>query len=196
MPLSHRRPQRSNVISQYIEAPNTFSGTNKIDQFERNSSQLRGYLEYIYKVKNEYGSVLLFIQKERLHWDSTTPSGDVPFSNLTDYKILYNDWPYHIDETIKHLVVWTKFQIADDPITEDVKVEDKAYIENFIQETFCSRATGVGKTISRDQITWFRNWKSLKSVHALGKTTACAPLWKEIDPEARAHTHHALQSAS
>jgi hypothetical protein len=110
--------------------------------------------------------VLSFIQKERLQWDTIIPSGDPPFSNPAEYRILYNDWPYHIDKNIKHLVVWTKFPINDDLITEDVTDSDRAYIEYFIQKTFCSSRTSA--SMSRDQVIWFRNWKSLKSVHALG----------------------------
>lgn len=143
-----------------------FSGTNHIERFQRTSSQLRGYLEYIHYLKNKYGSVSSYVQHERLHWEDITPSGDPPFTNPTDYKILYNDWPYYIDENIEHLVVWTKFTIDEDDLTGMITPEGAAQIEEFITKTFCS---GDGPKVDRDQIVWFKNWKNLKSIHALGK---------------------------
>jgi hypothetical protein len=73
---------------------------------------------------------------------------------------LYNDWPYGIDTDITHLVVWTKFELPDDPATGDLTAEAREAIERYVQATFCSR-------VAPEQVVWFRNWKSLKSVHAL-----------------------------
>ncbi|KIX07870.1 uncharacterized protein Z518_02524 [Rhinocladiella mackenziei CBS 650.93] len=141
--------------------------TNRIHHFQRCSSHLRAYLEYTYQLKTRYGSVSSYIQHERLHWENITPSGDRPFSNPADFKILYNDWPYFLDEDIKHLVVWTKFLIDEDEATGDVAEGAKAEIEDFVTKTFCSRETGPGGKVDRNQIMWFKNWRSLKSVHAL-----------------------------
>ena len=33
---------------------------------------------------------------------------------VDDIKIIYNDWPYGIDESIVHLCVWTKFPLDVD----------------------------------------------------------------------------------
>jgi len=134
--------------------------TKCIDRFERTSSQLRAYLEYIYHLKKKHGSVLSYIQHERLGWENVTPSGGRPFTNPKDVRVLYNDWPYFIDEDIKHLVVWTKFLIDQDETTGEVREEARALIEDFINRMFCSR-------MDRDRIIWFRNWGGLKSVHAL-----------------------------
>ncbi|OAG40687.1 hypothetical protein AYO21_04985 [Fonsecaea monophora] len=139
--------------------------TNNIHLFQRPSSQLRGYLAYVYHLKKTYGSVLLYIQQHRLHWPTISPSGDPPFSNSSDYKILYNDWPYFVEQGIQHLVVWTKFSIDEVEETGEVTPEAKSKIEEFINRTFC--AGKDGKKIERDRIVWFKNWKSLKSVHAL-----------------------------
>ncbi|KAI1609667.1 hypothetical protein EDD36DRAFT_78565 [Exophiala viscosa] len=140
--------------------------TNHIERFQRTSSQLRAYLEYIYYLHKKYGSVLSYVQHERLHWEDITPSGDRPFISPTDYKILYNDWPYYVDEDIKHLVVWTKFTIEDDENTGKISPGAATQVEDFITRTFCS---SDGLQVERDQIVWFKNWRSLKSVHALGK---------------------------
>ncbi|KAK5022502.1 hypothetical protein LTS07_009948 [Exophiala sideris] len=138
--------------------------TNHIERFQRTSSQLRAYLEYIHYLQKRYGSVLSYVQHERLNWEDITPSGNRLFTNPTDYKILYNDWPYYVDQDIKHLVIWTKFTIEEDEITGKLTPAAAAQVEEFISGTFCS---GEGPRVERDQIAWFKNWKSLKSVHAL-----------------------------
>ncbi|KAK5047785.1 hypothetical protein LTR84_006450 [Exophiala bonariae] len=145
-----------------------FAKTNRIHHFERSASALRAYLEYMHHLKKTYGSVLAFIQHQRLHWDEIVPSSDKHFSNPADFKVLYNDWPYHIDEDITHLIVWTKWQMDDEPATEEPTAETRREIEEFIVKTFCEPNAGVTRRIERDRIVWFKNWKSLKSVHALG----------------------------
>ncbi len=143
-----------------------FTGTRQIQLFQRPSSNLRAYLEYVDHLKKKYGSVSAYVQHQRLHWQDLAPTGDPPFTNAADFKILYNDWPYFIDEDITHLVVWTKFPIDEDDVSGEVTKAAEADIENFISRTFCSDRKN---SVDRKQIIWFRNWKSLKSVHALGK---------------------------
>jgi hypothetical protein len=123
-------------------------------------------------LKKKHGSVLEYVQRYRLKWDSITPSaGDNPFRDPGDWKVLYNDWPYFVDEEITHLVVWTKFLIDEDETTGEVREDGKRIIEEFIETMFC----GDGRMgMERDRIVWFKNWKSLKSVHALGK---CVFYW-------------------
>lgn len=108
--------------------------------------------------------MMSFIQTERLLWKTTTPSGDLPFTNHDDYKILFNDWPYAIEPDVSHLVVWTKFLIEDDPLTDDLTEKSRELLEDFVRRTFCR---GSADAVPREHIVWFRNWKSLKSVHAL-----------------------------
>lgn len=114
------------------------------------------------QLRKQYGSVLTFVQRERLCWPSVTPSSSVPFSNPADYKILYNDWPYGIDKDITHLVVWTKFEIEDDATTGFLTARSRKMLDDFVVRTFCGEAD-----MRRQDVTWFKNWKSLKSVHAL-----------------------------
>lgn len=116
----------------------------------------------MYHLKKHYGSVLSFVQKERLHWDSVSPSGREPFEDATDLKILYNDWPYGLDPDVTHLVVWVKFLLEDDPDTGFLTPEHYRLIDDFVQKTFCGKDGLPG-----DKVIWFKNWKSLKSVHAL-----------------------------
>jgi hypothetical protein len=120
----------------------------------------------MHELKKRHGSVMAFVQKHRLRWSSASPSSNVPFRNPSDYKILYNDWPYGLDPEIIHLVVWTKFLLEDDPTTDDLTTRARQEIEGFVQGTFCN-ADGI----PREQLMWFKNWRSLKSIHALGECT-------------------------
>ncbi|KAI1461879.1 hypothetical protein F4805DRAFT_453116 [Annulohypoxylon moriforme] len=133
---------------------------NRLDAFRRVPSDLRRYLQYCWTLKRDYGSVMNFVLGHRLHWEAPiTPRGK-PFEFDDDVKILWNDWPYGIDEKIVHLVVWTKFDLAEDPVTSDLTDEARAAIDGYVQKTFGSR-------VARDRYIWFKNWKSLKSVHAV-----------------------------
>ena len=58
---------------------------------------------------------------------------------IDNIKILYNDWPYGIDEKIVHLVAWTKFDLEDDPATDDLTPRARKEIDDFVQKTFYGR---------------------------------------------------------
>ncbi|KAI0008924.1 hypothetical protein F4779DRAFT_414613 [Xylariaceae sp. FL0662B] len=133
---------------------------NRLDQFQRAPSELRKYLEYIWKLKQEYGSVINFILTQRLRWSAPVVPRGIPFEFDDDIKILWNDWPYGIDKRIVHLVVWTKFDLAEDPVTADLTDEARAEIDRYVQKTF-------GARIPKNKLIWFKNWKSLKSVQAV-----------------------------
>jgi len=81
---------------------------------------------------------------------------------LDDYKFLYNDWPYGVDERIVHLVVWTKFDLTVDPTSPegDLTSEARAGIDRFVDEVFVSKC-------GKQNVIWFKNWSSLKSIHAV-----------------------------
>ena len=81
--------------------------SNTIDVLQRVPSALRRYMEFNYELKKKYGSVMRFILLERLGWGED--AGDVisdgsRFDGGADVKVLWNDWPYGIDERIVHLV--------------------------------------------------------------------------------------------
>ncbi|MCJ1292489.1 hypothetical protein MMC34_004040 [Xylographa carneopallida] len=134
--------------------------TNRIDLFQRRPSDLRRYLAYNFKLKKEYGSVMNFVLKERLQWTNLTPSSSEPFGEPADIKILYNDWPYGVDKKIVHLVIWTKFDLEDDPATDDLTPKARKDIDEYVNRTFCTN-------IPVHNIIWFKNWRSLKSIHAM-----------------------------
>ncbi|KAJ8116409.1 hypothetical protein ONZ43_g4446 [Nemania bipapillata] len=133
---------------------------NRLDLFQRVPSELRKYLEYTWGLKRDYGSVMNFILSQRLQWNTPiTPRGR-PFEFEDDLKILWNDWPYGIDKKIVHIVVWTKFDLEDDPATDDLTDKARAEIDAFVLKTFGSR-------VPRENYIWFKNWRSLKSVQAV-----------------------------
>ncbi|MCJ1370995.1 hypothetical protein MMC20_002210 [Loxospora ochrophaea] len=134
--------------------------TNRIDLFQRVPSSLRKYLGYNAKLKREYGSVMDFVLKERLGWINPTARSTKPFVDPDDIRVLYNDWPYGVDEKIVHLVIWTKFDLEDDPETDDLTVEARNQVNKYVNETF-------GTRVPPDNVIWFKNWRSLKSVHAV-----------------------------
>lgn len=138
--------------------------TNRIDRFRRVPSDLRKYLEYTENIKAKHGSVMKFVVKERLHWGDGNPEDlkpkGKPFEYNEDMKILYNDWPYGVDKDIIHLVVWVKFELEDDPATDDLTPRARKEIDDYVRSTFCSR-------MPAENVIWFKNWKSLKSVHAV-----------------------------
>lgn len=151
---------------------------NRLDLFQRVPSDLRLYREYCAKLVREYGSVMKFVVEERLLWEDLTCSGR-PFSNPSmssyrkgvvhvlmvapdDFKILYNDWPYGIDERIVHLVIWTKFELPADPDSEigDMAQETRKVIQEFVDGVFSDHC-------GKENVIWFKNWTSLKSIHAV-----------------------------
>lgn len=77
-----------------------------------------------------------------------------------DIKILYNDWPYGIDERIVHLVVWVKFPFQEDAVTGDLTDAARKEIDTYVDSVF-------GQHVPRGGCIWFKNWASLKSIHAV-----------------------------
>ncbi|TGO38795.1 hypothetical protein BHYA_0067g00260 [Botrytis hyacinthi] len=135
--------------------------TNRLDLFQRKPSQLRKYLEYCYAIKQTHGSMMRFILDEKLQWnESDLCARDAPFRNEHEYKILINDWPYGIDEKIVHLVVWTKFAMEDDLETGDTRDDVKREIQTWVDRVFGEKCGG-------ENVIWFRNWRSLKSIHSV-----------------------------
>lgn len=166
--LSGYHPPRYGGCKQ-IQKMLTAPDLNRIDQFHRMPQDLWRYLKYCHKLKQQYGSVLYYIQYERLNWSSIEPSGSAPFINSADYKILYNDWPYSLDRDIVHVVVWTKFVLTEDSRTGKLTQDTKSAIEAFVVDTFCTRHSNES-VIPRSNLRWFKNPSYLRSVHALGKS--------------------------
>lgn len=108
----------------------------RLDLFQRVPSDLRRYKAFNHKLAQQYGSVTSFILSERLRWKAPIQAKGNPFESSEDFRILYNDWPYGIDERIVHLVVWTKFSLEDDPSTGALTEQSHRQISQFMSETF------------------------------------------------------------
>ncbi|KAI9813215.1 MAG: hypothetical protein M1826_002531 [Phylliscum demangeonii] len=124
--------------------------SNRLEVFQRMPSDLRRYMAYTWRLQQEYGSVMNFVLRERLRWPELAPRNPEPFRDPADWKILWNDWPYGIDPKIVHLVVWTRFELADDPATDDLTPGARRQIGDWSKK-----------------VIWFKNWRALKSVHAV-----------------------------
>ncbi|KAK5122549.1 hypothetical protein LTR85_003812 [Meristemomyces frigidus] len=132
---------------------------NRLDMFQRVPSDLRRYREYNAKLTKDYGSVMQFVLQKRLGWADQKAKA-APFKDLTDIKILYNDWPYGFADRIIHLVIWTKFDLVSDPATDDLTAQARKEIDDFVDETIVSKC-------GKENVIWFKNWSSLKSIHAV-----------------------------
>lgn len=77
-----------------------------------------------------------FVLQKRLVWKQPIKAEGKPFEKESDVKILWNDWPYGIDGRIVHLVVWTKFELEDDPATDDLTAQARGEIDGFVDEVF------------------------------------------------------------
>lgn len=113
--------------------------SNRLELFQRLPSDLRRYLENNWRLRKEHGSVMNFVVAHRLGWSTPITARAKPFEDDDDVKILFNDWPYGIDPRIVHLVVWTKFELQDDPATGDLTDQARAEIEAFVTKTFCEK---------------------------------------------------------
>jgi hypothetical protein len=116
---------------------------NRLELFRRVPSHLRRYRESIFRLRKSHGSVMDYVVRHRLRWEvPIVAKGKKPFEEPGDYKILWNDWPYGIDERIVHLVVWTKFALEDDPATGDLTERARGEIEAFVARAFRERMQG------------------------------------------------------
>ncbi|KAE8444597.1 hypothetical protein EG329_014428 [Mollisiaceae sp. DMI_Dod_QoI] len=169
-PASHFTPLSWPTVLKIISS-------NQLQEFQRRPSDLRRYLLFLWEVRREFGSVMEFILSERLGWckedlsisskgeefggrEEGERKGKGMFANEGDVKILWNDWPYGLDERIVHLVVWTKFELEEDVRTGDLRGSVRGEIEGFVERVF-------GRRVGGENVIWFKNWKSLKSVHAV-----------------------------
>nr|POE99475.1 n-acetylglucosamine-induced protein 1 [Quercus suber] len=133
---------------------------HRLDLFRRLPSDLRRYRQYCARLAAEHGSIMAYVVDVRLGWTGDLEPRGKFFEHETDYKILLNDWPYGLDPRIRHLVVWTKFVIPEEPDSESLTAEAHAALEDFVArrfETVCGR----------ENVVWFKNWSALKSIHAV-----------------------------
>lgn len=86
-----------------------------------------------------------FVLSQRLHWPSPVVPKGQPFEFDSDVKILWNDWPYGLEEKIVHLVVWTKFELQDDDKTGDLTDKARGQLEGYVWRVF-------GRRVGRENV--------------------------------------------
>jgi len=59
-----------------------------------------------------------------------------------------------------HLVIWTKFELAEDPETGMSTPESAQQMQAYVDKK-------IGSRMQPGTYAWFKNWRSLKSVHAV-----------------------------
>ncbi|KAF5018651.1 hypothetical protein F66182_9356 [Fusarium sp. NRRL 66182] len=134
--------------------------TNHLERFKRVPSELRRYKAFTFHLRQQYGNVASFILEHRLGWAAPVTARGAPFEFEDDYKVLCNDAPYGIDARIVHLVVWTKFDLQEDPATGDLADKARREIDDFVTKTFRTH-------VPEEHVSWFRNWQGLQSVNAV-----------------------------
>ena len=112
---------------------------NRLELFQRVPSELRAYRHFTHWLAEQWGSIARYLATCRLYWAYPPPlrrSEAGMFEREGEYKILFNDWPYGLDERVVHLVVWTKFPLDEDPKTQDLTKEARESIDKFVHKTF------------------------------------------------------------
>lgn len=121
----------------------------------------KNYLHFWSRVASFLASSFCFSTcRLYFHHKEESPYSRFFLFHLENYKILPNDWPYGIDPLITHLVVWTKFSLPSDPLTDDLLPSSRAEIDAFVRRKFV-------EPCGEENVIWFRNWGALKSVHAV-----------------------------
>lgn len=156
--------------------------TNTLEKFARSAAQTTSYHRFKAALKEAKTSVFKFLLVNQLKWYDPAVNNMIPvdqidqledheitikaasdklFGDASDVKILPNHFPYYFPSDVRHLCVWLKTRIQNDPKSPygDISLETREEIETYIVRTFVE---GLG--IPRSNICWFRNWEALQSV--------------------------------
>ncbi len=140
---------------------------NDLSVLKRKPSDLRRYMKWTAEIKAAYGSVTNYLMAHRLPktWGTPPfkPVSNVPFADLSDYRVLLNDWPYGMTPNLAHIVVWSRTPIETDGERGDMTPESRRVVTNFVKTFFVRRLGPDGS----DKVLWFKNWVALQSVRAL-----------------------------
>lgn len=175
------------TIERKVKAGDPFTWTqiqyivksNKLELFARNEEQFHKYYQFKNDLSLQGITLTDYVLKEELEWKqsdirsqvaatpdqeySTSQPQDLILYNDDDVKIIYNKFPYYLEDSVVHLCVWSKLTIPNDvnsPVG-DISPLTKRIIERYLQKTF------IDKGVSPDDILWFRNWSKLQSVRSV-----------------------------
>lgn len=140
---------------------------NNLSVLKRKPSDLRRYMKWTAETKAQYGSMTKYLMAYRLpkSWGTPPfkPASNTPFADPSDYRVLFNDWPYGMTPNMTHIVVWSRTTIETDNEKGDLTPESRKVVVDFIERFFVQRLGPDGS----DKVLWFKNWVALQSVRAL-----------------------------
>ncbi|GMM36588.1 Htc1 protein [Saccharomycopsis crataegensis] len=158
-------------------------GNNKLELFARSPTEAKKYKEFRDSFKSSSSTTSLYkrLVCQQLQWaplsiinDPNIADTDIEISSASktlfyaasDIKILKNDFPYHFEKAVTHLLVWTKVPIPSDPQSKDgdISPATRRVINKYISKTFMSSNEGSRMRVESGNIMWFRNWSALQSV--------------------------------
>ena len=160
---------------------------NELEDFSRSRETNESYRAFKSKMAEQNTTVFKHILWDQLHWYKAEDNGGLLWQEINerhipdnqivvrslgkclfecedDVKILPNHFPYHFEDDISHICVWSKTVIPADPSSPigDISESTRSVVEKYIQKTFVE---GLG--VPPENILWFKNWEALQSVKAL-----------------------------
>ena len=161
--------------------------TRALNELRRYPANRIRYKAWAREIRSNYETVPNYVSIERLGWgplagctapaSSTAPSsglaprGKTLLADPSDYKLLWNDWPYgSIAPGIAHLILWSKVPFEADRATGILDPPSQAIVKDFIEREIVQRLVrteGVSADDARSRTLWFKNGEALQSVRAL-----------------------------
>ncbi|GBC24515.1 uncharacterized protein OCT59_009158 [Rhizophagus irregularis] len=130
--------ENENVVVHTWEDVKEIVESGRLELFYRSKSEQLRYRAYRERIKKEYGSLDNYIYQNVLNWPKESspndPSLQEYFSSKipsTHYNLRLNDFPYTIDSSISHYVLWSRLPFRD---PNDRNVKDD--INLFLKENF------------------------------------------------------------
>lgn len=148
--------------------------SNKLEVFARSKDQIEEYHKFKLQLLAQGTSVFKHLVINSLQWCDESEvegledrevkiplSGADLFENVSNLKIIRNDFPYYFESDITHLCVWSKETIPSDPQSAmgDISVETRAKVDRYVDYKFVKQLK-----IPKEDVVWFRNWEALQSV--------------------------------
>lgn len=175
--------------SKIIENPYTWPEvreivkSNKLENFARSKESTERYHRFKQELREKGITIFKYLLTHQLNWykpeDNAGKSiteieddsqiviqleGTTMFENDQDWKILFNHFPYHFEEDVTHLCIWSKVPIPADPNSPfgDISPQTRRQVDQFLDRIILLR---LG--IDPENMTWFKNWAALQSVKAI-----------------------------
>ncbi|RIA84416.1 hypothetical protein C1645_878949 [Glomus cerebriforme] len=113
--------------------------TGRLELLHRNKSDQLKYCEFKAKMTQKYGTIDNYLYQVVLKWPKDSPLNDSGSSqeyfssktSSTHYNLRLNDFPYTIDSSISHYVLWSKL-----PFRDPNDYNTKNDIDLFLKENF------------------------------------------------------------